>query len=292
MPLLGAHMSIEGGLPMAFERITLVKGQALQIFSKNQRQWRAPELTHAEIEDFNQKWEEWGRGPVAVHDSYLINLANPDEKKANMAVAAFAEEIRRADQLSVPFLIMHPGSHVGSGIEQGLTQLTAYLDRAFAMADEARSVTVLLETTAGQGTGLGASFEELAYVLDNSASSHRLAVCFDTCHAFAAGYDIRKAAEYEKTFAAFDRIIGLDRLKFFHLNDSKKGLGSRVDRHEHIGRGEIGLEGFRLLMNDPRFADHPMVLETPKEKDLKADIENLKLLRSLIQEAKKKTHKI
>ncbi len=283
MPLLGAHMSIEGGLYKAFEKISLVGGQSLQIFSKNQRQWRVPELSPSEIKKFIERWEQWGKGPVAVHDSYLINLANPDGEKANRAVGAFAEEIRRSDQLAIPFLIMHPGSHVGSGMEKGLLQLTANIDLAFAQADDAKSVMVLLETTAGQGTGLGASFEELAYIITHSEFNERLGVCFDTCHAFAAGYDISSAAEYEKTFTVFDKIIGLERLKFFHLNDSKKGLGSRVDRHEHIGKGKIGLEGFRLLMNDPRFAEHPMVLETPKEKDLKEDIENLKLLRSLIE---------
>ena len=277
-------MSIAGGLHKSFEKISLAGGQALQIFSKNQRQWRVPELHPSEIEKFIATWEQWGKRPVAVHDSYLINLANPDKKKANRAVVAFAEEVRRAHQLTIPFLIMHPGSHVGSGIEKGLQQLTANIDRAFAQADDAGSVLVLLETTAGQGTGLGASFEELAYIIGNSAYSNRLGVCFDTCHAFAAGYDISSAAGYEKTFADFDKNIGLERLKFFHLNDSKKGLGSRVDRHEHIGKGEIGLEGFRLLMNDPRFAEHPMVLETPKGKDLKEDIENLKLLRSLIKD--------
>ena len=283
MPLLGAHMSIEGGLQKAFERISLVGGQSLQIFSKNQRQWRVPELSPSEIEKFIERWEQWGKGPVAVHDSYLINLANPDKKKANKAASAFAEEIRRSDQLAIPFLIMHPGSHVGSGMEKGLLQLTANIDRAFAQADDAKSVIILLETTAGQGTGLGASFEELAYIITLSEFEERLGVCFDTCHAFAAGYDISSAAGYEKTFADFDKTIGLERLKFFHLNDSKKGLGSKIDRHDHIGKGEIGLEGFRLLMNDPRFAEHPMVLETPKEKDLQEDIENLKLLKSLIK---------
>jgi deoxyribonuclease-4 len=276
-------MSIEGGLHKAFERIAHVGGHALQIFSKNQRQWRAPELAPAEIKEFIKAWHRWGKWPVAVHDSYLINLANPDEKKANRAVAAFAEEIRRADKLTIPYLIMHPGSHVGSGTERGLQQLTTNLDRAFTEAEDAEAVTVLLETTAGQGTGLGSTFEELAYVLDNSSFSKRLGVCFDTCHAFAAGYDISSAAGYEETFASFDKIIGFKRLKFFHLNDSKKRLGSKVDRHDHIGKGKIGLAGFRLLMNDPRFADHPMVLETPKEKDLKEDIANLKLLRGLIR---------
>jgi deoxyribonuclease-4 len=283
MPLLGAHMSIEGGLHKAFERISLVKGESLQIFSKNQRQWRAPELSSTEIAEFIAAWEQWGKRPVAVHDSYLINLANPDEKKAGRAIGAFAEEILRAGQLTVPYLIMHPGSHVGSGMEKGLQQLTENIDRAFARAGDATSVMVLLETTAGQGTGLGSSFEELAHVINHSEYRDRLGVCFDTCHAFAAGYDISTSAGYQKTFADFHALIGLERLKFFHLNDSKKVLDSRVDRHEHIGKGEIGLEGFRLLMNDPRFAEHPMVLETPKEKDLKKDMENLKLLRSLIK---------
>ncbi len=282
MPLLGAHMSIAGGLHKAFDRISRVKGEALQVFSKNQRQWRVPPLTDVEISDFLAAWNMWGKGPVAAHDSYLINLANPDENKANRAVGAFTEEIIRADRLSIPYLVMHPGSHVGAGIGTGLEHLTGNLDRAFDQATEAQTVMVLLETTAGQGTGLGASFAELAYVLEHSRYQERLGVCLDTCHVFAAGYDIRTKAGYDKTFAAFDKSIGLEHLRFFHINDSKKELGSRVDRHEHIGKGKIGMAGFRLLLNDPRFANHPMVLETPKEKDLKADIENLSLLRSLI----------
>lgn len=284
MPLLGAHMSIAGGLHKAFDRISRVKGEALQVFSKNQRQWRVPPLTDVEISDFLAAWNMWGRGPVAAHDSYLINLANPDKNKANRAVAAFADEITRAERLAIPYLVMHPGSHVGAGIDTGLEHLTCNLDRAFDQAAEAQTVIVLLETTAGQGTGLGASFEELAYVLEHSRYPERLGVCLDTCHVFAAGYDIRTKAGHEKTFAAFDKTIGIERLKFFHLNDSKKGLGSRVDRHEHIGKGEIGLEGFRLLLNDSRFANHPMVLETPKDKELQEDIENLELLRSLMTE--------
>ncbi|MGW8287937.1 MAG: deoxyribonuclease IV [Desulfobulbales bacterium] len=283
LPLLGAHMSIEGGLHKAFERIIFVKGESLQIFSKNQRQWAAPPLTDLEIKQFKEAWEQWGRGPVAVHDSYLINLANPDPKKSNRAVGSFADEIERAGLLDIPYLIMHPGSHVGSGIEAGLKQLTSNLDLAFAKAAEAQSVMVLLETTAGQGTGLGSSFEELAYIINNSRYGDRLGVCFDTCHTFAAGYDISTRKGYNKTFSDFDTIIGLERLKFFHLNDSKKGPGSRVDRHTHIGKGEIGLTGFRLLMNDPRFTHHPMVLETPKGKDLKEDRENLDLLRRLLK---------
>jgi deoxyribonuclease IV len=276
-------MSVEGGLHKAFDRISLVQGESLQIFSKNQRQWGAPPLTGSEIKQFKKAWEQWGKYPVAVHDSYLINLANPDPQKSNRAIGAFAEEIERADLLGIPYLIMHPGSHLGSGIEEGLKQMTANLDRAFDKAAKATSVIVLLETTAGQGTGLGSSFEELAHVINHSKYGDRLGVCFDTCHTFAAGYDISTRKGYNKTFSNFDTIIGLERLKFFHLNDSKKESGTRVDRHTHIGKGEIGLTGFRLLMNDPHFAQHPMVLETPKGKDLKEDIENLNLLRNLLK---------
>lgn len=283
MPLFGAHMSIEGGLHRAFERIAFVGGESLQIFSKNQRQWHAPPLTPADIVRFAEARRRWGSGPVAVHSSYLINLANPDPAKAKRAVTAFAEEIIRAAALKIPYLIMHPGSHVGEGVEKGLTHLTVNLDRAFSQTADAGSVTVLLETTAGQGTGLGSYFEELAHVMDHSRYSNRLGVCFDTCHALAAGYDISTETGYSRTFSRFDEVIGLERLLFFHLNDSKKVLGSRVDRHEHIGRGKIGVEGFRLLVNDPRFACHPMVLETPKEKELQEDILNLELLRCLAE---------
>ena len=281
MPLLGAHMSIEGGLHMAFDRISHVEGKSLQIFSKNQRQWRVPALTSSEIELFIKKREQWGKGPVAAHDSYLINLANPDETKANRAVGAFAEEIRRADQLAVPYLIMHPGSHVGSGTDKGLLQLTANLDRAFVEAGNAKSVVVLLETTAGQGTGLGANFEEIAYVMENSAYSKRLGVCFDTCHAFAAGYDLSTKEGVEKTIEEMDKNLGLDRLKVIHLNDSKYPLGSRKDRHMHIGKGYIGLESFKVLVNNKYLKDLPFILERPKH-DEKDDQKNIDLVKSLI----------
>jgi deoxyribonuclease-4 len=283
MPLFGAHMSIEGGLYQAFARISAVKGESLQIFTKNQRQWHAPVLKDSEVKQFREAWHQWGEGPVAAHDSYLINLANPDKAKAGRAVAAFADEMGRAERLGIPYLIMHPGSHVGAGLEKGLANLTANLDRAFKQADKAPTVMVLLETTAGQGTGIGSSFGELAHIIAHSEYSERLGVCFDTCHVFAAGYDISSKTAYKKTFAEFDAIIGLERLKFFHLNDSQKGLGSRVDRHAHIGKGKIGIEGFRLLVNDPHFFNHPMVLETPKEKDLQDDIRNLTLLRKLMR---------
>ena len=281
MPLFGAHMSVAGGLANAFERIGRVNGKALQIFTKNQRQWFAAPLTDEEIVDFNAARRKWGDLPIGAHDSYLINLANPEEKAASRAVNAFSDEIHRCAQLDIPYLIMHPGSHLGAGIESGLAALTANLDRAIAKAASG-SVTILLETTAGQGTGLGSRFEELAYVLEHSRYTEQLGVCLDTCHIFGAGYDIRTPLVYEQTIQEFDRVIGLERLKFFHINDSKKELASRVDRHEHIGQGHIGLSGFKLLVNDLRFAGLPMVLETPKQKDLAEDRKNLAVLKQLL----------
>lgn len=282
MPLLGAHMSIAGGLHLAFQRIREVDGEALQIFTKNERQWQAPPLSEELVQHFLDAWEECGRIPVAAHDSYLINLAANNPGTIDRSIRAFAEELDRAGRLKIGYLIIHPGSHVGAGTEAGIERFVANLDRALA-ASLTSHVMVLIETTAGQGSNLGSTFEEIAAILASSSFGSRLGVCFDTCHAFAAGYDIRTAASYRKTFSRFDEIIGYDRLKFFHLNDSKKELGSRVDRHEHIGQGEIGLPGFRLLLNDPRFRHLPMVLETPKGRDLREDKENLRILRSLLE---------
>jgi deoxyribonuclease-4 len=276
-------MSIAGGHALAFERLTQVGGEALQIFLKNQRQWRTPPLLEEDAARFRAAWREQGRPPVAAHDSYLINLASPDPELAARSVAALVDELTRASLLGIPYLIMHPGAHGGDSIEAGLARFTANLDRALAETDPGNEVMVLLETTAGQGSGLGSRFEELAAVIRASRFAERLGVCLDTCHIFAAGYDLRTPSAYEETFAKFDRIIGLARLRFFHLNDAKKGLGSRTDRHEHIGRGQIGLEGFRLLLNDPRFAAHPMVLETPKSKDLHEDATNLAVLKGLLR---------
>lgn len=280
MPLLGAHMSIAGGLHTAFERIREVEGQALQLFTKSERQWKAPDLRPAEVEAFHRLWEESGRMPVAAHDTYLINLAAPDPSNLERSVLAFAGELQRASTLGIPYLVTHPGSHLGKGVEAGLEWFVINLDRAIELS-ETTGVEVLIETTAGQGTNLGSTFEEIAHILGASRHGSRMGVCFDTCHAFAAGYDLRTPEAYERTFKHLDRTVGLGRLKFFHINDSKKDLGSHVDRHEHIGKGKLGLEPFRLLLNDPRFDRHPMVLETPKEKDLELDRENLAVLRSL-----------
>lgn len=274
-------MSIAGGLHLAFTRIRKVKGEALQIFLSNQRQWKTPPLTAEMIADFRLQWQKNHRMVVAAHDSYLINLAAPDQATVEKSVTAFADELVRAAALKIPFLITHPGSHRGQGVEAGLECFVRNLDSAISFSGIS-TVSVLIESTAGQGTNLGSKFEEIAFILRKSQYKDRLGVCFDTSHAFAAGYDFRTPETYEETFSLFEQIIGLRRLKFFHLNDSKRTLGSRVDRHEHIGKGEIGLKGFRLLLNDPRFQGHPMVLETPKGKDLKEDKKNLRVLRSLI----------
>ena len=274
-------MSIAGGLHLAFARIQEVQGESLQIFLSNQRQWKTTPLTSEMVTEFRQQWKENDYMPVAAHDSYLINLAAPDPTTLEKSVAAFADELQRAAALGIPFLITHPGSHRGEGVEAGLERFVENMDRAITRS-KTSTVMILIENTAGQGTNLGSTFEEISFIISESQYGDRLGVCFDTTHAFAAGYDIRTRVTYEDTLSKFDHMIGLEKLKFFHINDSKRPLDSRVDRHEHIGEGEIGLAGFRLLLNDPRFRQHPMVLETPKGKQLKEDKANLRVLRSLI----------
>ena len=280
MPLLGAHESVSKGLHYAFERITRAGGESLQIFTRNQRQWQPKPLTEKEVERYFESWQEHNKMIVASHASYLVNLASGKPELRRKSIEAFVEELRRCHQLSIPFVVMHPGSHTGDGPELGLERFVSALDETI---DQAESDTmILVETTAGQGTGLGSSFSELGSIRSRSRFPDKIGVCLDTCHIFAAGYDIRTAEGYQETMQEFEREIGLAHLHFFHLNDSKKELGSRVDRHEHIGQGCIGLTGFTHLLNDPRFQNHPMTLETPKGDDLLEDIENLRTLRSLI----------
>ena len=280
MPLLGAHESVAGGLHLAFDRIKSVGGEALQIFTRNQRQWHPGELKSDEIRLFKQAHEKSGWMPVASHASYLVNLATDKDELLEKSVHNLVLELTRCAQLGVPYVVLHPGSHGGDGVEAGLERFTKGLDKAIDRSGVA--VQVLVETTAGQGTGLGSSFAELLYILDNSKFPELLGVCVDTCHIFAAGYELRSVDGYQATVAALESSVGLDKIRFFHLNDSKKELGSRVDRHEHIGKGAIGLAGFKNLLNDCRFATLPMTLETPKSDSLAEDRENLQLLRSLI----------
>ena len=283
MPLLGAHQSIAGGRHLAFARIAQVGGESLQIFTANQRQWRVSAPGEEEIARFREAWREHGKIPVAAHASYLINLAALEPEAAAKSAAALVDELHRCHLLGIRLLVIHPGSHGGAGVEAGLARVVHQLDLALEQAEVLDvDFRILLETTAGQGTSLGSRFAELGWLLGRSRYPRHLGVCIDTCHMFAAGYDLRGEAGYGRTLAELEQEVGLDRVRFVHLNDSKKGCGSRVDRHAHIGQGEIGDEGFRLLLNDPRLNHLPMVLETPKGGDLAEDGENLRRLRSLM----------
>ena len=274
-------MSVSGGLHRAFGHGERAGCDTIQIFSKNQQQWRARPLAADEIARFRAEQQRSGLGPLVVHDSYLINLASPNDELWEKSVAAFADELERCQALGIPYLVTHPGAHTGAGEAAGLEREAQALNRLLD-AGVGGDVVILLETTAGQGTTLGSSFEHLAELIERAGGHPRVCVCADTCHLLAAGYDIRTAEACAATFAEFDRLVGLDRLKLFHLNDSQKDLGSRVDRHAQIGAGCVGLEGFRAIVNDPRFAGLPMILETPKGDDLAEDIANLALLRSLL----------
>jgi deoxyribonuclease-4 len=283
MPLLGAHQSIAGGLHLAFERIGRVGGESLQIFTANQRQWRAKALSDEEIRLFREAWQEHGDMPVASHASYLINLATDEPEKTEKSIVAFSEELIRCRQLGINLVVIHPGSHGGRGIEAGLECVTRSLEQVLLRSGVLDSeLKILLETTAGQGTSLGSRFEELGFLLANTRFPQHLGVCVDTCHIFAAGYDIRQPEPYTRTMAALTAQINAAQIHLFHLNDSHKECGSRVDRHAHIGEGRIGLKGFSLLLNDHRFHHLPMTLETDKGEDLAEDIENLNRLRGLI----------
>src|SRR6185436_10137925 len=282
-PLLGAHMSIAGGVGNAFIEGKKAGCEAIQIFTKSSRQWASKPYTKEEIEQFHLNRKETGIGAVVAHDSYLLNMGSPDTALRTRSVAAFIDEFERCEALGVTNLIAHPGSHVGAGELDGIKTIARSLDEVHK-ACPGYGAKVTLEITAGQGSNLGYRFEQIASMVDATRNSDRLRVCFDTEHAFAAGYDLRTKDGYERTFGEFDEIIGIDRLAAFHLNDSKKEFNSRVDRHEHIGKGFIGVEAFRMLMNDRRFWGLPMCLETPKGPDLKEDRENLALLRSLIRD--------
>ncbi|HEX3723025.1 MAG TPA: deoxyribonuclease IV [Nitrolancea sp.] len=277
----GAHMSIAGGLEKSVDRAELAGCDSLQIFTKNGNQWKAKPIEPEQAERYEARLAETDITPVVAHDSYLINLASPDDEMWEKSIDAFRIELERCEQLSVPFLVTHPGSFMKSSEEEGFQRIAEALNRI--NGDLAGyKVMALLETTAGQGTNIGHRFEQLAAIMAQISAPERVGCCFDTCHVFAAGYEIRTDEGYAETMDSFDSVIGLDKLKVFHFNDSKKEFGSRRDRHEHIGEGEIGLDGFRHFVNDPRFADHAALLETPKSEDLHEDIENLDRLRGLV----------
>jgi deoxyribonuclease-4 len=283
-------MSIAGGLPRAVDRAKASRCDALQIFTKSAGQWRARHLPDDEIALFRKRVEDTGIHPVVAHNSYLINVAAAAPALRTQSIAALGEELDRAESLGLDGLVMHPGSYTSGSEEGGLRLIGDAIRRLLAKRPQAKTM-VLLEHTAGQGTNLGHRFEHLAAILDCVGGSPRVGVCLDTCHLLTAGYDLCTDEGYARTFEEFDRIVGLDRIKVFHLNDSKKPCGSRVDRHEHIGKGCLGLEPFRRLLNDGRFAGLPMLLETPKleskESKRRSDVDpwdarNLRTLRKLI----------
>ena len=290
MPRLGAHLSIAGGLPRAIDRAVAAGCEALQIFTKSVGQWRAREIPPEERDAFRRRAREARVAPIVAHDSYLINVASADPALRAKSVAALGEELDRADALGLDGLVMHPGSHASE--TEGLDLIAEAL-RGLLAARKRSRVRILLEHTAGQGTNLGHRFEHLAAIIRAVGRTRRVGVCLDTCHLISAGYDITTPDGYRTTFDAFDRIVGLDRLALFHLNDSKRPCGSRVDRHEHIGQGCLGTATFARVLNDPRFARLPMVIETPKQKDATArgqvdplDEMNLRTLRSLLAQVR------
>ena len=278
--LLGAHTSTAGGAERAIERAASVGCTAMQIFVKNNMQWFARPFSAAEVDLFKEHPSRDSLRVVFGHSGYLINLAATNPEFLEKSRRALREELLRAEQIGLPFLVLHPGAHMGRGEEAGLEQVVASLNAVFDSLPLVRT-RVALEVTAGQGSCLGHSFEHLAFILQNAKEPERLCVCVDTAHLFAAGHDIATAVGVRKTFERFDKVIGRERLVALHLNDSKTGLGSRVDRHEHIGKGKIGLEAFRYIMTARRFAKVPKVLETPKGKDLAEDVVNMGVLRGL-----------
>jgi len=282
-------MSVAGGLPLAIDRALLHGCRAVQIFAKNASQWRGRVLPADEIATFRRRVRAAGIGPVVSHGSYLINLATENRTLRDQSMAAMGDELDRAEALGLLGVVLHPGCYTSGSEREGLRLIALALSSLLGARRRGHTM-VLLEHTAGQGTALGATFEQLATIIEHMNGHARVGVCLDTCHLLASGYDIVSPEGYARTFTDFERTVGLERLRVFHLNDSKKPLGSRIDRHTHIGEGCIGVDAFRRLVNDPRFADLPMLLETPKE-DRRSktavaldslDEKNLNTLRSLV----------
>ncbi len=279
---LGAHMSIAGGVENAVLSGHGIGCEAIAMFTKNNNQWKAKPLTQEDADRFNAALVETGIRAVVAHTSYLINLASPDAALWKKSIAAMEDELKRCELLGIPYLVLHPGSHMGKGVEWGVKRVADAFDRIHAKLPNLRVMT-LLEHTAGQGNHLGHLFEELAQMRELIAERQRIGVCLDSCHLFAAGYDLRKPDTYADVFKRFDDLVGIPHIKAWHLNDSKTLLESRVDRHEHIGKGKLGRAAFRNIVNDPRWSDLPGLLETEKGPDLKEDVMNLRALRRLIE---------
>ena len=276
--LIGAHISTKGGLATIFERAAAIEATAAALFAKNSNQWKGKALTDDECASFTAQRSV---APLLTHASYLINLATTNEEFHRKSIAAMIDELDRAERLAIHAVVLHPGAHLGAGPDAAVDSIARSLDTVHSAIPDHKVVT-LLETAAGQGSCVGCTFEELGQMIARVDDPQRVGICIDTCHVFAAGYDIRTRDGYERMLDELDRHVGFENVGAFHLNDSKKGLGSRVDRHEHIGKGEIGVDAFAFLLNDPRFTRIPKVIETPKTVETESDRENLQLLRSLI----------
>ncbi len=280
--LIGAHISTKGGLHTVFDRAGAIDASAIAMFAKNSNQWKGKELTDGDCATFN---EQRTIRPILTHASYLINLATTNDEFHRKSIAAMIDELDRAERLGIHAVVLHPGAHMGAGADAAVDRIARSLDRIHAAIPDHRVVT-LLETSAGQGSCVGCTFEELGRMIRLVDDRKRVGICVDTCHVFAAGYDIRTRDGYERTMGEIEQHVGTENVGAFHLNDSKKGVGSRVDRHQHIGEGEIGMEAFRMLLNDARFTRIPKVLETPKTIETVSDRKNLRKLRSLMNGAK------
>ena len=279
MKRVGAHVSASGGVENAPSNAYEIGAKAFALFTKNQKQWVAKPLTSESIDQFRKNMEKYGfsANHILPHDGYLINLGHPEDEGLTKSRSAFLDEMQRCEQLGINLLNFHPGSHLGKITpEESLKRIAESINIAL---DKTRGVTAVIENTAGQGTNLGFEFEQLAYIIQRVEDKSRVGVCFDTCHGFVAGYNIKNRDGYENTFQLFDQLIGMKFLKGMHLNDAKKGLGSKVDRHESLGKGELGIETFKWIMNDPRFDEIPLILETPDEEIW---AEEIKLLYSLV----------
>jgi deoxyribonuclease-4 len=276
--LIGAHISTKGGLHNVFDRAAAINASAIALFAKNSNQWKGKTMTDEDVQTFASLRNI---EPIVSHASYLINLATTNPEFHAKSIAAMIDELDRAERLGIHGVVLHPGAHLEAGVDPGLDQIARSLDQVHAAIPDHRAVT-FLETAAGQGSCVGCTFEELGRIIDAVDEKQRVGICIDTCHIFAAGYEIRTRDGYEQMVEEVERYVGVENVGVFHLNDSKKGLGSRVDRHQHIGEGEIGLEAFRFLLNDERFAKIPKLLETPKTIETESDRRNIAALRSLL----------
>lgn len=284
--IFGAHCSTSGGLSKALERAVSIRADSCQIFVKNNMQWFGKPYQPDELLRYRAQLKQCKVSPVFGHTGYLINLAAAPSDNRDKSIKSLIQEVELANEIGLPYLVLHPGAHLGGGEEKGLERVVAGLDEVLRVTRKAR-VRIALENTAGQGSCLGCELSHFGWIYEGVSKPERLAICLDTAHLFAAGYDIRTAKGWEAAIAEVDSVVGIDQIVAFHLNDSKTELGSCVDRHAHIGKGHIGLEGFVHIVNDKRFKNHPGCLETPKSDDLHEDVENLQVLRSLVETKRK-----